>query len=155
MGGSGEEEKECLSQSEISVLINVKTCSASSSLVFKKEFHCFSKDDIEEKTSKVKNKLDQVNCAKLKYIQTGEKLVLVGKVWWKFFGEKVFVKKENCSGKFLVEFFGGNAIFDIIEPPAFQKYSIHCVLEALCICLCLCLGVFFFVFVISVNVITR
>ena len=93
MGGSGEEEKECLSQSEISVLINVKTCSASSSLVFKKEFRCFSKDDIEVKTSKVKNKLDQVNFAKLKYVQTGEKLVLVGKVWQKMFGGKFFGEK--------------------------------------------------------------
>ena len=31
--------------------------------------------------------------------------------------------------------FVGYAIFDILEPPAFQKYSIHCVLEALCICI--------------------
>ena len=38
--------------------------------------------------------------------------------------------------------FGGNAIFDILEPPAFKEYSIHWVLEALCICLCLCLCVF-------------
>ena len=95
MGGSGEEEKECLSQSEISVLINVKTCSASSSLVFKKEFRCFSKDDIEVKTSKVENRLDQVNCAKLKYsdwwkICFGWKS-LVENVWWKFLLMKKFV----------------------------------------------------------------
>ena len=95
MGGSGEEEKECLSQSEISVLINVKTCSASSSLVSKKEFRCFSKDDIEVKTSKVENRLDQVNCAKLKYsdwwkICFGWKS-LVENVWWKFLLMKKFV----------------------------------------------------------------
>ena len=43
---------------------------------------------------------------------------------WKFVGEKVLV--INVWWKTL----GGNAIFDI---PAFQKYSIHSVLEALCI----------------------
>ena len=30
-------------------------------------------------------------------------------------------------------------IFDILEPPAFQKYSIHCVLS-ICLCLCPSLG---------------
>ena len=43
----------------------------------------------------------------------------------------------------LVKSLGENALFGILEPPAFQKYSIHWVLEALCICLCLCLCVFF------------
>ena len=52
---------------------------------------------------------------------------------------------EMFGVKFGKTIFGGN--FDIIEPPVFQKYSIHWVLEALCICLCLCLGVFIFVFV--------
>ena len=67
-------------------------------------------------------KLDQVNCAKLKYLN------------------------YEFGGKFLLEIFGGNAIFDILEPPTFQKYIRHRVLEALCICLCLCLCVFVFVF---------
>ena len=40
-----------------------------------------------------------------------------------------------------------NIILLILEPPAYGKYSIYWVLEALCICLCLCLGVFVFVFV--------
>ena len=40
-------------------------------------------------------------------------------------------------GKMLWEFFWGNAIFDILKPPAFQKYKIHWVLEPLCLCLCL------------------
>ena len=48
---------------------------------------------------------------------------------------------ENFGGKFgdknVVGIFGGNAIFDILEPPAFQKYKIHWVLEPLCLCLCL------------------
>ena len=44
---------------------------------------------------------------------------------------------------------GGNAIIDILEPPASKKNSIHWVLEALCICLsfvsdCLCLFVSLF-----------
>ena len=45
--------------------------------------------------------------------------------------------------------FGGNAILIILEPPAFKEYSIHWVLEALCIlslsvsvCLCLCICFF-------------
>ena len=42
---------------------------------------------------------------------------------------------------------GENYIFHILEPPAFKKYSIHWVLEALCICICLCMCVFVFVFV--------
>ena len=36
--------------------------------------------------------------------------VLVENVWW-----------DNYSGKV----FGGNAIFGMIQPPAFKKYSIH------------------------------
>ena len=59
--------------------------------------------------------------------------------WWKMFDGKL-------GDKNVVGIFGGNAIFDILEPPAFQKYSIHWVLEALCICLCLCVFVFVFVF---------
>ena len=48
-----------------------------------------------------------------------------------------------------------NAISDILEPHAFQKYSIHWVLEALCICFCLCLCVFVFLHVfVLVIVIT-
>ena len=51
-------------------------------------------------------KLDQVNCAKLTYIQSNR----VDTDRWK---------------KILVEIFGGNVIFDIIEPPALKKYSIQ------------------------------
>ena len=40
-----------------------------------------------------------------------------------------------------------NIIFQILEPPAVDEYSIHWVLEALCICHCLCICVFVFVFV--------
>ena len=32
---------------------------------------------------------------------------------------------ENCNGKSLVVIFGGNVIFDIIEAPAFKKYSMY------------------------------
>ena len=35
--------------------------------------------------------------------------------------------------------FGGNAIFDILEPPAFQTYSIRWVFEECFSCLCICL----------------
>ena len=45
------------------------------------------------------------------------------------------------GGKFVEnfrrKFFGGNAIFDILEPPAFQTYSIHWVFEECFSCLCL------------------
>ena len=44
---------------------------------------------------------------------------------------------EKFGDKNVVGIFGGNAIFDILEPPAFQKYKIHWVLEQLCLCLCL------------------
>ena len=44
--------------------------------------------------------------------------------WWKMFGGKVWWKN-------VVGIFGGNDIFDILEPPAFQKYKIHWVLEPL------------------------
>ena len=56
----------------------------------------------------------------------------VEKVLWK-------CSVENLVGKVLVEILVGNAIFYILEPPAFKKYSIQWVSEALCICLCLCL----------------
>ena len=55
---------------------------------------------------------------------------------WKIgFGGKCSV--EKFRDKNVVGIFGGNAIFDILEPPAFQKYKIHWVLEPLCLCLCL------------------
>ena len=38
---------------------------------------------------------------------------------------------EKFGDKNVVGIFGGNAIFDILEPPAFQKYKIHWVLEPL------------------------
>ena len=53
----------------------------------------------------------------------------------------------NFGEKFLVENLEENAISDILEPHAFQKYSIHWVLEALRICLCLCLCLCIHVFV--------
>ena len=59
------------------------------------------------------------------------------------------VEKTFC-GKFVVEIFWWK-IWEqmpysyILEPPAFQKYSIHWVLEALYICLCLCLCIHVFV----------
>ena len=37
--------------------------------------------------------------------------------------------------KFWVENFEGHAIFDILEPPAFQRISIILVFAALCLCL--------------------
>ena len=70
------------------------------------------------------------------------------------------IRWEIFGGNFLEENLGRNVIFDILEPFAFQKYSIHWVLKALCICLCLCLCVLVFVFVslyvfVLVIVITR
>ena len=58
------------------------------------------------------NKLDQVNCARLKYSdyeQTGGKFVLVGKVWQNSLVEICWVKKfwwKMFSGKFWWESFG-------------------------------------------------
>ena len=70
------------------------------------------------------------------------------KKWWenlvKNFGGKCSV--ENIVGNFLVESYGGNAIFDILEPTTFHKCSIQWVLEAFYIFLCLCPCVFVFVF---------
>ena len=60
--------------------------------------------------------------------------------WWNKFCRKTFGGKcsvEKFGDKNVVGIFGGNAIFDILEPPAFQKYKIHWVLEPLCLCLCL------------------
>ena len=34
------------------------------------------------------------------------------------------------GGKLLVGIFGGDTIFDILEPPAFNNYSIHWLFEA-------------------------
>ena len=73
--------------------------------------------------------------------------LLAKKFWWKMSGGKFLLNiflVGNFGEKFLVENLEENAISDILEPHAFQKYSIHWVLEALCICLCLCV---FFVFV--------
>ena len=44
------------------------------------------------------------------------------------------------GGKFLVESFGGNAIFDIIEPPAIEKYTKPI---SFCLCPLLHLGVLY------------
>ena len=51
------------------------------------------------------------------------------KLSWKFFGEDTWV--ENVWWKyfgwfFVVKYWGENAIFDILEPPAIKIYSIHC-----------------------------
>ena len=84
--------------------------------------------------------------------------LLAKKFWWKMSGGKFLLNiflVGNFGEKFLVENLEENAISDILEPHAFQKYSIHWVLEALCICICLCLCVFVFLHVfVLVIVIT-
>ena len=48
---------------------------------------------------------------------------------WQMFGGKLLWKYcwwERFGGKFWWKIFGGNATFDILEPPASQKYSIPC-----------------------------
>ena len=54
--------------------------------------------------------------------------MLVKNCWWKAFGGQFLL--EIFGGKFVGNF-GGKAIFDILRPPAFQKYSKHRVFEEL------------------------
>ena len=90
-------------------------------------------------------KLDQVNCAKLKYIQN------ISRHFENWFGWKMF-DRTNFGGKFVWIFLVEMHYLISLNPLLFKKYSINWVLEALCSCLCRCLGVLVFVFVSLVEI---
>ena len=63
--------------------------------------------------------------------------------------QKVYIELDNlqlCETQ-IFRLWVDSAIFKILEPSVFEKYSIHWVFEAPCICLCLCVFVFLYVFV--------
>ena len=94
---------------------------------------------------KIIRKLDQVNYAKLKYIQN------ISRHFENWFGWKMF-DRTNFGGKFLWIFLVEMHYLISLNPLLFKKYSINWVLEALCSCLCRCLGVLVFVFVSLVEI---